>query len=69
MGAAVSIVAIKNGETIFNKAYGFADIEHQRKADTSTVFEWGSTSKLLVWTSVMQLVEQGKLDLETDIRE
>ncbi len=67
--AAVSIVAINNGETIFNKAYGFADIEHQRKADTSTVFEWGSTSKLLVWTSVMQLVEQGKLDLETDIRE
>lgn len=67
--AAVSVVAIKNGEIIVNKAYGFADIEHQKKADTSTVFEWGSTSKLLVWTSVMQLVEQGKLDLETDIRE
>lgn len=67
--AAVSVVAIKNGETIVNKAYGYADIEQQRKADTSTVFEWGSTSKLLVWTSVMQLVEQGKLDLDTDIQD
>ncbi|KGE17072.1 hypothetical protein PWYN_20660 [Paenibacillus wynnii] len=67
--AAVSVVAIKDGETIVNKAYGLADIENQRKADTSTVFEWASISKLLVYTSVMQLVEQGKLDLETDIKE
>ncbi|WP_149846457.1 serine hydrolase domain-containing protein [Paenibacillus sp. 37] len=67
--AAVSVVAIKDGETIVNKAYGYADIENQRKADNSTVFEWASISKLLVYTSVMQLVEQGKLDLETDIRE
>lgn len=67
--AAVSIVAINKGETVFSKAYGFADIEQQIKADTSTVFEWGSVSKLLVWTSVMQLVEQGKLDLETNIEE
>ncbi|UPK45478.1 serine hydrolase domain-containing protein [Paenibacillus pabuli] len=66
--AAVSVVAIKDGETIVNKAYGYADIENQRKADTSTVFEWASISKLLVYTSLMQLVEQGKLDLDTDIR-
>ncbi|MFS0873911.1 serine hydrolase domain-containing protein [Paenibacillus xylanilyticus] len=67
--AAVSVVAIKNGQTIVNKTYGYADFEQQRTADTSTVFEWGSTSKLLVWTSVMQLVEQGKLDLDTNIQE
>lgn len=67
--AAVSVVAIKDGEAIVNKAYGYADIENQRKADTSTVFEWASISKLLVYTSVMQLVEQGKLDLDTDIQE
>lgn len=67
--AAVSVVAIKDGEPIVNKAYGWADIENQRKADTSTVFEWASISKLLVYTSVMQLVEQGKLDLDTNIKE
>lgn len=66
--AAVSIVVVKDGENLVNKAYGFADIEQQKKADTSTVFEWGSVTKLLVWTSVMQLVEQGILDLDTDIQ-
>ncbi|CAH1205839.1 D-aminopeptidase [Paenibacillus auburnensis] len=67
--AAVSVAVVNNGETVFNQAYGFADIEHETAADTGTVFEWGSCSKLLVWTSVMQLVEQGKLDLHQDIRE
>lgn len=32
-----------------------------------TLFRIGSTSKLLTWTAVMQLVEQGKLDLNADI--
>lgn len=67
--AAVSVAVVKNGETIFDKAYGFADVERQTAADMDTVFEWGSVTKLLVWTSVMQLVEQGKLDLGKDIRE
>ena len=34
----------------------------------ATVFEWGSISKTFVWVSVMQLVEDRKIDLETDIR-
>ena len=49
--------------------YGYSDIENEIPADEETVYEWGSTSKLLVWVSVMQLKERGKLDLETDIRE
>lgn len=32
------------------------------------MFEWGSISKLFVWISVMQLVEQGKIDLNKDIK-
>lgn len=67
--AALSVAVVKDGRTVFDKAYGFADIESQVAADTDTVFEWGSCTKLLVWTSVMQLVEQGKLNLESDIRE
>ncbi|WP_052421236.1 serine hydrolase [Paenibacillus sp. FSL R7-0273] len=67
--AAVSVAFVKDGQTIFNKAYGLADVENQIAADTDTVFEWASITKLLVWTSIMQLVEQGELDLQTDIRE
>ena len=66
-GAAV--VVIKDGEIVFSKGYGFADIENQIPVDPgATVFEYASISKLFVWTSVMQLVEQGKLDLDADIK-
>lgn len=54
---------------IYEGYYGYSDMENGIPADEETVYEWGSTSKLLVWLSVMQLKEQGKLDLETDIRE
>ena len=65
-GAAVAI--IKNGEVIFSGAYGMADIENNIPVDANTVFEYGSISKLFTWTAVMQLVEQGKLDLDVNIR-
>ncbi|WP_187355294.1 serine hydrolase domain-containing protein [Paenibacillus tengchongensis] len=67
--AAVAVAYVNEGRTIFDKAYGMADMEHGTEANADTVFEWGSCTKLLVWTSVMQLVEQGKLDLNADIRE
>lgn len=40
---------------LFTKCYGYADIENAIPADTETVYEWASASKLLVWVSVMQL--------------
>lgn len=66
-GAAV--VMTKGNDIVFSKGYGYADIEQKipMQPDT-TILEWGSVSKLFVWTSVMQLVEQGKMDLEEDIR-
>lgn len=67
--AAASIAVVHDGHTVFSKAYGYADIPNQIPATTDSVFEWGSISKLLVWTSVMQLVESNKLNLQTDIRE
>ena len=65
-GAAVAVV--KDGEIIFSGAYGMADIENQIPVSSETVFEYGSINKLFVWISVMQLVEQGKLDLDVDVR-
>ncbi|WP_274308197.1 serine hydrolase domain-containing protein [Solibacillus daqui] len=66
--AGANVLIIKDGEIFMNTSYGYADIENQIKVTQDTVFEWGSVTKLLVWTSVMQLVEQGKLDLDEDIR-
>jgi len=59
-----AIVVFHNGEIIFSGFYGYADLENGRRVDESTVFEFGSTGKLLTYVSVMQLVEQGLLDLD-----
>lgn len=56
-------------DTLYEGYYGYSDIENKIPADDKTVYEWGSTSKLLVWVSIMQLKEQGKLNFDTDIRE
>ena len=65
-GATVSVV--KDGALFFAKGYGSSDVRQQRPvAAESTMFRVGSISKLFTWTAVMQLVEQGKLDLNTDI--
>ena len=65
-GAAVSVV--KDGKLFFAKGYGYADIEEGIPVNPEqTIFGIGSVTKLFTWTAVMQLVEQGKLDLDSDI--
>jgi CubicO group peptidase (beta-lactamase class C family) len=65
-GAAVSVV--KDGELFFAKGYGSADLENGIPVDPEqTIFRIGSVTKLFTYTAVMQLVEQGKLDLDEDI--
>jgi CubicO group peptidase (beta-lactamase class C family) len=65
-GAVISIV--KDGQVLFEKGYGLADEKTGAPVDPKrTLFRPGSTSKLFTWTAVMQLVEQGKLDLDTDV--
>lgn len=67
-GATVSIV--KDGKLLFAKGYGYADVEKKKPvSEKDTLFRPGSISKLFTWTAVMQLVEQGKLDLDRDVNE
>ena len=50
------------------RGFGYADREKRTPVDPDrTLFRPGSVSKLITWTAVMQLVEQGKLDLDKDI--
>jgi len=65
-GAAVSVV--KEGKLFFSKGYGYADLEKKIPVDPEqTIFSIGSVGKLFTWTAVMQLAEQGKLDLDADV--
>ncbi len=67
-GATVSVVRDTN--VIFSKGYGYADIERNRKVDPNrTLFRIGSISKLFVWTAIMQLYEQGKVELDVDVNQ
>ncbi|MFO7684066.1 MAG: serine hydrolase [Chloroflexota bacterium] len=52
------------------KGYGLADRGNNRPVDgTRTLFRTGSVGKLITWTAVMQLAEQGRLDLHADVND
>lgn len=65
-GATVAVV--KDGQLLLAKGYGTADLASgiPVQADV-TLFRIGSVSKLFTWTAVMQLKEQGTLDLNADV--
>ncbi|MFO7538150.1 MAG: serine hydrolase domain-containing protein [Chloroflexota bacterium] len=66
-GAVVAVMV--NGRLHLTKGYGYADLAGQRPVTPTTLFDVGSVSKLFTYTAVMQLVEQGRLDLHTDINQ
>lgn len=65
-----TLAVVHNGEVLLLKGYGYADLATRTPVDPArTLFRPGSTSKLITWTAVMQQVEQGRLDLHTDVNE
>jgi CubicO group peptidase (beta-lactamase class C family) len=68
--AGAVVLVVKDGAILFAKGYGYSDVEKKSPVTVdATLFRPGSVSKLFTWTAVMQLVEQGKLDLDRDINE
>ena len=64
--ATVSVV--EDGKVVFAKGYGQADVKNNEPVVADeTLFRIASTSKLFTATAVMQLVEEGKLDLDRDV--
>jgi CubicO group peptidase (beta-lactamase class C family) len=66
-GITFSMYSADNGS--MTRSWGYSHVEEQRKADGHTGFMIGSVSKLFVWVAVMQLVEQGKLDLDKPVND
>lgn len=61
-------LTIREGENVvFNKAYGFADVEKNIKADRLTRYKIGSISKTFTAVMVMQLIEEKKMTLQTKL--
>lgn len=64
----VVIIFVEGEDVVLARGYGYANMENETPMDpTSTVMAIGSISKTFVAIAVMQLVEQGRLDLHTDV--
>jgi CubicO group peptidase (beta-lactamase class C family) len=62
--AAVSL----NGETVFEKAFGLADMEHNVPNTSQTIFESGSVAKQFTAAALVLLQQDGKLSIDDAVR-
>ena len=63
----LSACIVRNGEIIWKGAYGYANINNNIEVTDSTLFKLASVSKPFTGTALMQLWENGLLDLDEDI--
>ncbi len=66
--ASLSILVARGPRIIVEKAYGKSDVENDVRATPATVYKIGSITKHFTGAAVMRLVEQGKLQLDDDVR-
>ncbi len=66
----MAFVMVRNGAVFFSRGYGYADVENHVPFDPKrTIVRAGSIVKTVTALAVMQLVEQGKLDLDADVNQ
>ena len=62
-------VVVKDQDIIWSGAFGKSNIEQNIEADTNTVCNIGSVSKVFTATAIMKLVSDGKLNLDDNIKD
>jgi CubicO group peptidase (beta-lactamase class C family) len=62
-----TIIVVKDGKTMFRKAYGMADIARKQALTPDTALRIGSITKQFTSTAILMLAEEGKLSLGDDI--
>lgn len=68
--AGAVVVVVKDGQVLVERGYGYSDVDTEKPMDPeTTLVRPGSISKLFTWTALMQLVEQGKVDLDADVNQ
>lgn len=65
----LSVAVSIDGEIVLAKGYGYADRAQQRKVTQDTLFQAASISKPITAVRVLQLAEQGKINLDTDVNQ
>jgi CubicO group peptidase (beta-lactamase class C family) len=64
---AVSVAVVNEGRIEWAKAYGFADVQRQRRATPATLFQAASISKPVAAIGALRLVQEGKLSLDENV--
>lgn len=60
----MSAVIVKDQKPLWAKGFGYADVEKRVPATANTLYYIASLTKTFATTALMQLVEQGRLDLD-----
>lgn len=64
-GLAVTIV--KDDKTIYQKGFGYSDIEYKTPITDNTLFELGSNSKAFTGLGILKLAEDGLINLDDNV--
>ena len=64
---ALSIALVDDQQIVWARGFGFADRGRKVPAGAETVYRVGSVSKLFTDLALMQLVEQGRVDLDAPV--
>jgi CubicO group peptidase (beta-lactamase class C family) len=59
-----SVLVSKNGKIVYEKAYGYQDVEQQILNTSNTIYQIGSTTKEFTAAVILKLAEQHQLSLE-----
>ena len=65
---ALSVAVVRDNDLIWSNGYGLADLQNNIPARSDTVYRLASLTKSLTAVAVMQLAEEGKLDLDAPIQ-
>jgi CubicO group peptidase (beta-lactamase class C family) len=63
----LSVGIVKDQKLVWAKGFGYADVENKIPATPDTLFHLASITKTFASMLIMQLVEQGKLDLDEPV--
>ncbi|WP_214229592.1 serine hydrolase domain-containing protein [Pedobacter sp. B4-66] len=59
-----NVLVAENGKIVYQRSFGFANLENQEKNTNASAFQIGSISKTFTAVAILQLKEKGKLKLE-----
>lgn len=67
--AGFTFMVVKDGQAVYNNAFGLADGPAQIQATSDTIYRWWSTTKIFTAVAIFQLQEEGLLDIDDEVDE